>query len=312
MFKNVILSTLLLSFIVSIGAIDATALTLEEKIDSLFVIASSGEVRFRDQNGPAMDSIAALGQPAVPYMIDKFTTRSARKRLTVIWVLTRIGSVAVPDLVVALKRPEGIVVQRICWALGDIKDSSAVPGLIGVANHNRWQVRDQALTALGKIKDTRAVMTINSAFKDSIGQVRKAAAVASGQLAMNDAIQSLVHQLGDDFYGARMTALSSLLKLDTTMVIAALSDSIGSANRLTGDLGCQLLGEIGTNDAIELLIKQLADPSGDRRAHAAVALIKADPLDNCGLQDEMIANESDRLTKLKILSALRTIQNEGE
>ncbi|RME20715.1 MAG: hypothetical protein D6800_12870, partial [Candidatus Zixiibacteriota bacterium] len=99
---------------------------LKHKIDSLFIIASSGEVQYRDQNEPAMDAIAALGAPAVPYLIDKFTTKSARERWTVIWILQRIGSAAVPDLVKALGGDDPLVVRRIAWALGDIKDTASV------------------------------------------------------------------------------------------------------------------------------------------------------------------------------------------
>ncbi|MGD8605242.1 MAG: hypothetical protein PVF49_11795, partial [Anaerolineales bacterium] len=45
-----------------------TPARLEKKLDSLFIIASSGEVRYRDMNEPAMDSIAAYGVDAVPFL----------------------------------------------------------------------------------------------------------------------------------------------------------------------------------------------------------------------------------------------------
>ncbi len=282
---------------------------LKRKVDSLFVIASSGEVKYRDLTEPAMDSIAAIGVEAVPILIDKFTTKSARERWTVIWILQRIGSPAVPHLVNALKRPNGLVVQRVCWALGDIGDTASVEPIIGVTGHSRWQVRDQAIGALGKIGDRRADEAVLFTLNDPIGQVRKAAVVSSGKLTIEHSIRQLIHALGDEFYGARLAAAEALLKMDTAKVMAALTDSMTSANDYVGHLSCFILGEFGTDDAIELLLGQIESLNSDRRAHAATAIIKADPQDNCGYHQMLLDRESDRLTRLKIESTLRSVQN---
>jgi len=283
---------------------------MNRKIDSLFVIASSGEVRFRDQNEPAMDSIAVFGADAVPHLIEKFTTKSARERWTVIWILQRIGSAAVPDLTAALTRSDGLVVQRVCWALGDIKDSTAVEPLISVCNHKRWQVRDQAVSALGKIGDTRAEAAVIEALVDSIGQVRKSAAVSAGKLTLSSSVERLVHLLGDEFYGARMSAVASLLNLDSAIVFQTVRDSIRSPNHFVGDLACQVLGQIGSDEAIQFLFEQTSSDDADRRAHAATALIKADPLNNCGFQDQLLQREPDRFVRLKIQSEIDAVSNE--
>jgi len=310
MWLNVILSSVVALILAgSVFAETRTPNELERKIDSLFVIASSGEVRFRDLNKPAMDSIAALGAPAVPYLIEKFTTKSARERWTVIWILQRIGSPAVPDLVQALGRSNGLVVQRVCWALGDIKDTAAVEPLIEICTHLRWQVREQALGALGKISDKRGGSAAASRLDDSIGQVRKAAAVTCGKLEYHRCIPVLVHLLGDDFYGARMSAMEALLKLDTADVITVLCDSINSTNCLVGDMTCHILGRIGNDEAMLILLEQTKSDNPDRRAHAAVALVNADPRDNCGFQARVLERETDRLVLLKIQSAISTVIN---
>ena len=278
---------------------------LQRKIDSLFVIASSGELKYRDLVDPAIDSIAALGAPAVPFLVDKFTTKSARERWTIIWILQRIGKEAVPYLIESLHRPNGLIVQRVCWALGDIKDTSAVEPLINITGHTRWQVREQALGALGKIGDNRADEVVIRGIDDVVPQVRKSAVVACGQLKITRAIRKLVHRLGDDFYGARFTAEWSLLKLDTAMVLQAISDSINSVNELLGNVACDLLGKLGTDSARELLAKiALSSESPSRRAHAAVSLVRTDPLDNCGYRARILQNETDRLVRLKIESAV--------
>lgn len=282
---------------------------LKRKVDSLFVIASSGEVKYRDMVEPAKDSIAAIGADAVPILVDKFTTKSARERWTIIKILEKIGSPAVPYLVTALKRPNGLVVQRVCWALGDIEDTAAVKPLISVTGHSRWQVRDQAVGALGKIGDRRADEAAVVALRDPIGQVRKAAVVSCGKLTVEGSIEQLVHVLGDEFYGARLAAAEALLKMDTGKVMAVLADSIESENSFVGNLGCYILGEFGTDEAIELLMTQTVSPNADRRSHATIAIIKADPQDNCGYRQLLIDREADRLNRLKIESARSSAQD---
>jgi HEAT repeat protein len=216
----------------------------------------------------------------------------------------------VPDLVRALGRSEDIVVKRVCWALGDIKDSSAVEGLMQVCDHPSWWVREYAVEALGKIGDGAASEVVLAALKDTIGQVRKSAVVSSGQLQINEAVEELAHSLGDDFYGARLMAVSSLLRLDTALVLQTLADSLISPNRLVGDLACQVLGEIGSDEAMALLLTQLSSIDPNRRAQAAVALVTADPLDNCGFRKNYLDRETDRLVRLKIESALKNLEDE--
>jgi hypothetical protein len=310
--RNVIAKNLTLAILLAVTVLveSATGDELKRKVDSLFIIASSGEVKYRDQNEPAMDSIAALGAEAVPYLIDKFTTRSARERWTIIWTLERIGSPAVPDLVQALKRRSGLVVERVCWALGDIGDTAAVGPLMDVSGHARWQVRDQAVGALGKIGHDRAEPVVIAALQDTIGHVRKSAAVAVRRLHLAGYERELVHMLGDDFYGARMSAVDALVEMDTVVVVHALIDSVFSDNRFVGYLGCSVLGKIGTDRALDLLFECTASPDPDLRAHAAVALITADPDDLCGYRREVVEKETDRLVRLKIGSAIQTADND--
>lgn len=278
--------------------------SLKIRVDSLFVIASSGEVKYRDMVEPAKAAIVEIGEDAVPLLIDKFTTKSAGERNTLGTILEKIGSPAVPELVKALKDPNGVIVQNVCWTLGLIKDGMALEPLIEVANHSRWQVRDQAISALGKIGQELAGNTIVDAMDDTIGQVRKAAVVSAGKLKIEEAIPILVHILGDDFYGARMSAVHTLLNLDTSRVIAVLADSSGSENHFVGDLACYILAEFGNDKAVELLYTFMDSKSPERRAHAAVALIKGDPSDRCGFHQALLENETDRFTRLKIESAL--------
>jgi HEAT repeat protein len=298
---------LLLSVVVTVvnaGKLSAITSAQEKRFDSLFVLAATGEVRYKDLVQPAKDSIVAMGAEVTILLIDKMDTKSARERVTILEILKKIGKPAVPDLVKALKRTNGLIVERVCNSLAEIADSSAVPGLLGVTGHPRWQVREQSTGALGKCRDPRGHAAVATALIDTIGQVRKSAAVAAGELGMNQSIPVLVHMLADDFYGARMCALETLVKLDSTNVIAIIADSMLSSNAQVGDRACAVLGRLHTARARDLLMTQTKSEDPRRRAHAGVALITADPLDSCGLQSQFVDQESDPRVKLKLTSAV--------
>lgn len=311
--RNVIGAALLFAILLVAGSERANAQSaFEKKFDSLFVIASSGAIKYQNLTGPAMDSIAAMGVDVVPLLIAKFTTKSARERWTIIWVFQRIGSPAVPYLVRALKQEDDLVVPRVCWALGDIKDTAATLPLIEITRHRNWQARDEALSALGKIGDGRAADAVVEALTDSVGQVRKSAVVSCGQLGLTQAARQLVHTLNDDFYGARLTAVNSLLQLDTGLVFEIVRDSLNSPAAWVGHLGCRILGEIGTDNALQLLLQQTASTDPVRRAWAAEAIIRADPLDNCSFRQRFVPQETDPLVQLRIQSALASNNHEKE
>ena len=280
-----------------------TPVQLQKRIDSIFVMASSGELKYRDQVDPAIESLAKLGAKAVPPLIDKFTTKSARERLTIIKILKKIGSPALPDLIDALSGPEWLVVKRVCWTLGDISDSAAVLSLLAVANHDNWQVREYCIRALGKIGDLRAVAAVINSFNDSVGQVRKAAVVSAGQLNSAETISYLVQMLGDSYYGARLSAVEALLTKDTTRLLAQLKDALNSASGLKAKLAMKVLGQIGNDEAMDILSEQLNSGNRQKVVDAAIAIMSADPQDICGYHESIFEKVKDRLALLKIESA---------
>ena len=100
------------------------------------------------------------------------------------------------------------------------------------------------------------------------------------------------------------------MKMDTAQVMKTLADSLASERIQVGDLACDQLGRLASDPAIELLLAQASSADANRRAHAALAIISADPQDNCGYHDLLLSQESDRLVKLKIESALSAIRHD--
>ncbi len=311
--KNVIYRHLLFAlFTVMLTMIPNQAKAVDPIVDSLFIIASSGEVMHQEAREPAMDSIATYGEAVVGFLIGKLNVVSRQEKWTAIWILERIGAPSVSYLVEALRLKDGKHVQRICWALSKVGDSSAVEGLIGVRQHARWQVREEALGALSKIKDNRADATVLEALVDTIGQVRKGAAVACGNLLSSGGSELLIGLLDDNFYGARMSAFEALTKFDSTLVTTQVSDRIRTMTPLAQNLACQLLGKLGTDQALAQLFGLAGFGDERLRSYVALAIITADPTDRIGYQERLMTAETDRLNLLKLESAINAGRDELE
>ncbi len=276
---------------------------INEKVDILFVMASSGELKYRGMVQSAIDSIIALGAEAVPRLIEKYMTKDARENQTINSILVGIGSAAVPQLIESLSLDNPEQVSRICRSLGEMGDSSAVDGLIGVAFHNDWRVRSAAAVALGKIGDKRADETILELLPDDNEIVRKSAAVSCRRLKNMQAIPALVHMLGDSFYGAAHCASEALIEMGE-IAVESITDSLNSNNELVGNLGCITLGKIGDIAAATALAPQLESDSPVRRALAVKGILLSNSSSACGFVELMKDKETDATVQFYIQKVL--------
>ena len=160
------------------------------------------------------------------------------------------------------------------------------------------------MLALGKIGDPRGDDAVVAALSDTIGQVRTSAVVSAGKLKIQVAIQPLIRTLADPFYGARLMALEELTVFDTSEVTESLADAMEDDPPIIGHLACRLLGRFGTSRAIEILHQQVLRGDSERRTFAALGLVQADPLDNCGFRSLYLNDSTDHLNRIMIESAI--------
>jgi len=274
-------------------SISILARDIDRKVDSLFIIASSGELKYRDLVKPAIESLAVLGESAVPRLLEKYNTKDARERHTINNILVKIGKPATPFLLKGLSDSNDEKISRLCYTLGNIKDSSAVEGIISTAFESNWKIRSSAVSALGKIGHNLADETVIKLLSDSDETVRKSAVVAAGRLLIEKAIPKLIHILGDDFYGARMTSSEALIKFDSFLVIPQIADSLNSENVLVGNLGCSTLGKIGGDSAAVVIGTQLNSSSSLRRMLAVEAIYDANSSLGCAAVENLKDSETD-------------------
>jgi len=217
----------LLAVLVIISAAANAAETIQHKFDSLFVIASSLDIKYKDQVQPAREAIAAMGGDVVPLLIDKLGTVHARERVTLEEIFKKIGKPAVPYLNNALLRTDSLRLSRVALMLYYLPDSSSVKNLMKVTGNKYYWVRYQSIRALGKIGDHRAVGAVQKALRDKNELVRTMAAWAGGQLIDKKLILDLIKALDDSYYGVRMASRDALVnascELKTQYILSSLT-----------------------------------------------------------------------------------------
>jgi HEAT repeat protein len=228
--RNALASALVL---MAVTVSNARAETGAAKVDRLFMMASSGEVRFQSMVQPAKDSLAAMGEIAAIGLVRKLNATDARERLTLADIFAAIGPVAVAHVAPYLDSAGEYMPMNAARCLGRIADTSATLALLPKLSHNLYAVRSEVATALGKIADPRAVGDLIARLSDeSDCDVRKSCAVALGEIGDSCAAPTLVDCLADPFFGVRQSAQTALTKLDpppVTELVTAIHRSSGVA-----------------------------------------------------------------------------------
>ncbi|MBD3169912.1 MAG: hypothetical protein GF307_10550 [candidate division Zixibacteria bacterium] len=196
---------ILLFLILSLSQSDLLAVT-ETELDSLWIRASSGGIRFRDEVQPAKDALVEHGEEAVDYLVDKMDTRGAREMHTLVDILGKIGSPAVDEVCGQLNSDDFYRVRLATRVLGRIGDSTAVDCLLPHAGSPEYNIRSGVASALGKIGHSSAVETLKELSRDEDYLVRKSAVVALGKMPFDKVKEQLILCLSDDYYGVRYSA----------------------------------------------------------------------------------------------------------
>lgn len=170
--------------------------------------------------------IEALGENAVPPLIDAMNSGDKVRRHQAIEILGRIGknaNGAIPPLIDALKDPEAQIRRNAAWALARVGEDAgeAMPALLEVAEDVRWDVRSDAVWAMGKVVehhgewgsvDGDLVAAAIDFLNDHSHHVRWSAAWSLARFGpgAEGALQALVDALEDEYAKVRASAASAL------------------------------------------------------------------------------------------------------
>jgi len=309
----ILLILILTSTTSSYAEVDKSAL------DSLWIKATSGLIRFQEEVQPSKDALIEHGEDAVSFLIDKMDTRSAREMHALVDILGKIGEQATLDVCGQLESDDYYRVNLATRVLERIKDSTSVVYLLRHAQDSLYNIRSGVASALGGIGHKSATGTLLKLASDSDYTVRKSATVALGKMPFEEVYPALLTNLSDGYYGVRYTAANSLVKFEKDAV-KPLKDfieidmkdlsSYKSDNEIFGiALAVDCLGKIGDKKSSKLL-KKISKTSGNHliRGYAARALGEIGGKSNIKYLRESSETESDPFVKAMIIDGLEMIQ----
>jgi HEAT repeat protein len=241
-------------------------------VDRLFIQASSGEIKYRDLVQPSKDSIASLGEKALPQMCAKLTARDARERWTISDIFRALGKIATDSLISYLGSDRQYVLLNVGRCLGQIKDTSSTMACLPLLRHEKYPVRSQFAATLGKNEDPRAVEDLMAVLDaDLVDDVRKSAAVALGRIADSRAAAILIAHLADPYFGVRKTASRALVQF-TPVPIADIARAADMLSDLGPGMAIETLGQTDDEKAEKYLLKFLESSNPRIRGYTIDAL----------------------------------------
>lgn len=174
--------------------------------------------------------------------------------------LVKLGKVAVPGLIEALKSASVGLKGQIIFLLGRMGDKEAVPALLETLKDENAYIRSNSAEALGKIKDTEALSSLTTSLFDDDFLVRERSARALGQLNNSQATEDLINRMADEKdERVKLAVIDSFAKLKDQRVTQVLLNQLQSqSNQLYKNEVVFSLGEIGDPVALESLTNYLA------------------------------------------------------
>jgi len=253
--------------------------SLNRAIDSLFVRALNLNVMYADVAAPSQKALAAMGESAIPRLMEKMTTQDAREMQTLENVFKEIGHPAVAPLIGALGSKDVYQRRLSTRILGVIADTSSVMGLLGYVNDPDFRMRAGVISALGKIGDPRGLPYARGALSDRDYLVRTAAAVSLSTLRDDTVISPLIGALSDSYYGVRYSAAAALANVGEDAVAPVMLALQEPTDTLSYYLLIEVAGNLADEKFLPTLERIINSDDPYARAFAAEALGKIDSKD---------------------------------
>ena len=298
--KKAIILTLLLS---SPALAQTEGDSLYQVIDSLFKFATTKIIYYQDQVQPSKDALGEIGEPAVPYLVDRMDTQDARTMHALVDIFKMIGTPAVPAIVEAIRAEDNYKRRLAVRALGEMKDTTAVEGLLLYTYDPDFRIRSGVFRALGKIGDKRGVGPSLEGFDDDDYLVRTAAAVSLSMLADPSTIATLIESLSDEYYGVRFKAAEALWNIGEPAVKPVKNALENPTDTTACYLLIEIAGRLKDKKLIKPLTKILESDDPIARGFAVEALINIDPKKAAGIFKKKLKKENHPFALGKIEKA---------
>jgi HEAT repeat protein len=250
--------------------------SLYQVIDSLFKFATTKTIYYQDYVQPSKEALGEIGEPAVPYLVDKMDTQDARTMWALVDIFKIIGTPAVPAIVEAIGAEDNYKRRLAVRVLGEMKDTSGVGGLLQYVDDPDFRIRSGVLTALGKIGDKRGLAPSVTGLADDDYLVRTSAAISLSMLANPSTINPLLEALSDAYYGVRFKAAEALWNIGEPSIEPVKDALENSPDTTSYYLLIEIAGNLKDKRLIKPLSKILESDDPIARGFAVEALTTID------------------------------------
>ncbi len=192
--------------------------SIDQMVDHLYNQCSSGQIAYEKLFRPSIDSLAAMGGPAVPRLLGKLDYKSGTERQALEEIFKALGEQAVPGLVAFADTGRTEPAWAAVYFLGKIGSAAAFPALCSLAGDPSSPLRSSALDALSQIKipesgKLRAKDVFCKALRDSSESVRRYGAYGLRSCGNSTTLPLLEPLLSDIHYGVRFTTKNTLMEI---------------------------------------------------------------------------------------------------
>lgn len=214
--------------------------------------------------------LAAGGQSAVPGLLFLLETDNPIVRWYTVDALSGINSPrVVAALIERLRDPHRWVRNAAAGALGRLQARTAVPELISALEDPERGMANAAARALGKLRDRDAVAPLSDILMNSASA---AAAEALGELGFQDTIPLLIRCLEERRDCPFNQVGEALRKLGSPRAADAFARGLEMTTWWQRCTAIRGLAELGTSQALRLVISTLDDPEPKVRRTAVWVL----------------------------------------
>ena len=248
--------------------------SVNQIVDSLFIQTTTKNINYQDQVPLAKEALGEMGEMVVPRLVEKMDTQDARTMLALVDIFKLIGRPAVPYIVDALAETDPFKRRLAVRALGEMKDSTAVDGLLRYTDDKDFRIRAGTVAALGKIGNPRGIDAAVKAIGDDDYLVRIDAATALAMFADPGTIDILIKTLSDSYFGVRYKAAEALGNIGKPSVDPVISALSSTENKTVFYVLIEIAGVLNDDKLIKLLSDILESNDPLARAVTVEALGK--------------------------------------
>jgi len=275
-------------------------------LDSLFVRASVGRFDYLYLNEGARDSISKIESDTISqYLVNKFSTCSAREFHTIVDILKRMDERSRPALSNGLKSEDLQIKISTLYTIGEISDSLLIFEALENFEDTNWKVRANIARILGFYDIPALIPHMIKYLNDPESRVRLYSLISLGKLEnLNDSfISYILPNLVDEDVNIRSAASGVLIKFGDKCV-EILKEKFWELPKVSQFEIIEVLGEIGSNSAVQFLSVLIDDSDEYRRAFIYNELSKSEN----GLK--MIERLYEDESSLFLRSLLENIKND--